>query len=97
MKKTIDYLNDALNLIDKKSDAKKAKELGITRGALSRYISGQRIMDNYACIAVAQKLGINPMVVIATATIERDMEKEPISPERQKVWDKMKEELKIED
>ena len=76
MRTSIDYLNEALKLIDDRSDAKKALELGIAKQTLSNYLRGERIMDDYACVLVAKTIGLNPMLCISSANYEREKNEE---------------------
>lgn len=81
MRKSTEYLNDALELIDGMSDAKKARELGIAKQTLSNYLNGGRIMDDYACVIVARTIGINPMLCICSANYDREK-----NEERKQFW-----------
>ncbi|WP_206211006.1 hypothetical protein, partial [Vogesella urethralis] len=45
------------------------------------FISGERMMDVFACILVAKQLGIDPLEIIAAANMERD-----ITQERRDFW-----------
>ncbi len=81
MRKSIEYLNDALTLIDDMSDTKKARELGIAKQTLSNYLNGERIMDDYACVIVARTIGIDPMLCISSANFDREK-----NEERKQFW-----------
>lgn len=72
MKKTFEFLQDALEKLGDLSDRKKAEQLKISPQALSDYKSGNRVMDDYACIVVAEYLGIDPLEIIAAANMERE-------------------------
>jgi len=72
MKLSTDYLIEALEKLGKMPDGKKAEALKISPQALSGYKSGDRIMDDFACIMVANQLGIDPLEVIAAANMERE-------------------------
>lgn len=76
MRKSIDYLNDALELIGNVSDSKKANRLGIAKQTLSQYKAGQHIMDDYACFMVARILGIDPLTCVSSANYEREKNEE---------------------
>ncbi|GGC57809.1 helix-turn-helix domain-containing protein [Undibacterium terreum] len=53
------------------NDAELAKKLNLTKSAISQYMSGKRVMDDEACLAVAMELGIDPIKVIGAACIDR--------------------------
>ena len=72
MKTTIDYLNEAKKVLGIESDYGIAKFLGISNASTSRYMSGDRIIDDYAASKIAGVLGIDPMMVIAAANAERE-------------------------
>ncbi|MFD2449997.1 helix-turn-helix domain-containing protein [Vogesella fluminis] len=57
---------------------KKAEALKMHRNSVNSYKRGERIMDDYACIVVAEYLGIDPLEIIAAANMEREKAK----PER---------------
>ena len=72
MKKTYEYVQDALDKLGDLSDRKKAEQLKISPQALSDYKKGNSVMDDYACIVVAEYLGIDPLEIIAAANMERE-------------------------
>ncbi|UDM17784.1 hypothetical protein [Vogesella sp. XCS3] len=72
MKLTVDYLQEALEMLGDMPDAKKAEALKISKQALSGYKSGRNVMDDYACIMVANKLNLDPLEIIAAANMERE-------------------------
>ncbi|MEO4030537.1 hypothetical protein ABH313_21125 [Chromobacterium vaccinii] len=72
MKLSVDYLQDAIEKLGDMSQNKKAEKMGLNGNTLSQYMTGTRIMDDYACIMVAQVLGIDGMEVIAAAQMERE-------------------------
>ncbi|MEN7433747.1 hypothetical protein VA599_23665 [Chromobacterium sp. TRC.1.1.SA] len=72
MKLSVDYLQDAIEKLGDMSQNKKAEKMGLNGNTLSQYMTGARIMDDYACIMVAQVLGIDGMEVIAAAQMERE-------------------------
>ncbi|AOZ49046.1 hypothetical protein BKX93_02865 [Chromobacterium vaccinii] len=67
--------------IGEDSQAKAAKVLKITPTALSRYLNGERTMDEFTCIMVAKILGIDGMEIIAAAQMEREKDEE-----RREIW-----------
>lgn len=81
MRKTIDYLKEALILLEGESDAQKAEQIGIQRSTLSKYQLGKRVMDNYSCVIVANILGIDPMLCICSASYENEK-----SDEKKQFW-----------
>lgn len=82
MKQSVDYLKEALEKLGDISQNKKAAALGVTGGGMSQYITGKKIMDDYACIMVAKVLGIDGMIVIAAAQMEREK-----NQARKDVWE----------
>lgn len=76
MKLSTDYLQEALEKLGDMPDAKKAEVLKFSKQALSSYKSGERMMDDFACIMVANQLGIDPLEIIAAANMEREKTQE---------------------
>lgn len=72
MKKSNEYLQEALDRLGEMSDRKKAEVLKLSPQAISGYKSGERVMDDFACIMVANTLGIDPLEVIAAANMDRE-------------------------
>ena len=68
--KSLKYLEDLSKLTGMNS-TQLAKKLGITQGAVSHYMTGRRIMDDETCLAVAMELGIDPMMVVGAACVDR--------------------------
>ncbi|HEY0587486.1 MAG TPA: helix-turn-helix domain-containing protein [Pseudoduganella sp.] len=69
--KSVKYLEQLREQRGFKTDEELANLLGISRGAVSHYTNGRRIMDDETCIAVAMALDIHPMQVIGAACIDR--------------------------
>ncbi|VEB43090.1 Uncharacterised protein [Chromobacterium violaceum] len=90
MKLSGDYLREALEKMGDKSQNKKAEELMLKGNTLSQYMTGERIMDDFACIMVAQVLGIDGMEVIAAAQMEREK-----NQERKQVWEDFRKKLGV--
>lgn len=82
MKLSVDYLQDALEKLGDISQNKKAEKMGLNGNTLSQYVTGQRIMDDFACIMVAKVLAIDGMIVIAAAQMEREK-----NQARKDVWE----------
>lgn len=72
MKLSTDYLLEALEKLGNMPDGKKAEALKISPQALSGYKKNERVMDDFACIMVADCLGIDPLEIIAAANMERE-------------------------
>jgi len=53
------------------NDTQAAALLKISKAAVSQYKSGNRIMDDETCLAIALELDINPMEIIGAACIDR--------------------------
>ena len=81
MKLSTDYLIEALEKLGDMPEGKKAETLKIHRNTLISYKNGERIMDDFACIMVANQLGIDPLEVIAAANMEREK-----TQERREFW-----------
>lgn len=72
MRSSIEYLDEAKAKIGIESDYAFAKNIGITRGAMSNYRNKVSIMDDYTAAQVANILGIQAIIVIAAANAERE-------------------------
>ena len=81
MRRAIEYLKEALALLEGESDAQRAEQLGIQRSTLSKYQLEKRVMDNYSCVIVANILGIDPMLCICSASYENEK-----SDEKKQFW-----------
>lgn len=88
--KTTDYIN-AVKRALKINSLELSKRLEITSGAMSHYESGNRVIDNYAAIKLAQMLKINPLRIIVQAEIERGSKKEKVV--KQHFWFTLREQL----
>ncbi|NMG32347.1 hypothetical protein [Aromatoleum evansii] len=55
-----------------KCDAELARLLESSTPVISRYMTGQRVMDDYTAAKVAELLDLDPMIVIAQANAERE-------------------------
>lgn len=53
------------------SDYAAAKEIGLTRQAISKYRSRESTLDESICLNVAHTLGIDPALVLADQAMER--------------------------
>lgn len=67
------------------SDYRLAKELGVTRSAMSRYLLGKNTFDERVAMRVAGVLELHPGYVAACIQAER-AEREQ-SPERRQLWE----------
>lgn len=81
MKTSRDYLEEALEKLGDISDTEKAKRLKIAQPTISQYRSGNRKMDDFACIMVGRVLGVDPMKIIAASQEEREK-----NQERKEFW-----------
>lgn len=88
MKTTIEYLDEAKKALGIDTDYALAKYLGTSRMAVSRYYSGQRIIDDYAAAKIAAALNIDTMYVIAAANAEREK-----TADRKEYWQNFYERL----
>lgn len=70
--KTTEYLKAAQRKLGHATNAQTAAQLGVTEAAMSRYASGDRVMDDYTAAQIAEILGIDPIRVIAQANAERE-------------------------
>ncbi|WP_323773130.1 helix-turn-helix domain-containing protein [Alcanivorax sp.] len=72
MKKTADYLKDAQKALNHKTDGDTMRWLGVSRGAVSRYLSGKSVIDSDDVVwKIAEALGIDPAEIMAARAIER--------------------------
>lgn len=69
--KSVKYLDDLAKMYDLANDNQIAKFMGWGSGSVPNYRAGRRVMDNEACLAVALKLGIDPLQIIMAADIDR--------------------------
>jgi hypothetical protein len=76
MKLSTDYLIEALEMLGEMPDAKKYERLKLHKNTVNQYRRGERVMDDFACIMVANQLGIDPLEVIAAANMEREKTQE---------------------
>lgn len=76
MKLSTDYLIEALEKLGEMPDAKKYERLKLHKNTVNQYKRGERIMDDFACIMVANELGIDPLEIIAAANMEREKTQE---------------------
>ncbi|CAI8692867.1 MULTISPECIES: helix-turn-helix domain-containing protein [Burkholderia] len=63
----LDALKERLNL---PSDYALAKELGVTRQAVSSWRNGHKTFTEEMCLQIAEKLDVSPFEVLATVKIE---------------------------
>lgn len=68
--KSVKYL-EKLQIAEQLNDTELAKLLGITQPSISNLKAGRRIMDDETCLAIALKLGINPIEIVGAACIDR--------------------------
>ncbi|UTH73590.1 helix-turn-helix domain-containing protein [Chromobacterium sp. IIBBL 290-4] len=90
MRQSVDYLKEAMEKLGESSQAKAARALKITPTALSRYLSGERTMDEFTCIMVAKVLEINGIDIIAAAQMEREKD-----AERRAIWEDFRKQLGV--
>lgn len=81
MKTISEYLDEAKEKHSIKSDSELARQLGGSRQSVSDWRVSRSKPDDYACIRLAELLGINPLEIIAAANAEREAD-----PERAKWW-----------
>ncbi|MFB0826515.1 helix-turn-helix domain-containing protein [Chromobacterium violaceum] len=90
MKLSVDYLREALEKLGEPSASKAAEKLGIHRNTMAQYLRGENIMDDYACIMVAQVLHIDGMEIIAAAQMEREK-----NQDRKAFWEDFRKKLGV--
>jgi transcriptional regulator with XRE-family HTH domain len=70
--KSIKYLDALAAQKNLHSDADLARYLGCSKGAISNYRHGNRVMENDLCLRVALELGMdNPLPIIMAADMDR--------------------------
>jgi hypothetical protein len=72
MKKSTDYLLEALEKVAGKNATRESGNDENCPKYADQYKTGERTMDDFACIMVAKTLGIDPMRIIAAAQEERE-------------------------
>lgn len=82
--RTTDYLKAAQRKLGHTTSAQTATHLGVTEAAISRYASGDRVMDDYIAAQVAGILGVDPLRVIAQANAEREKDSQ-----RRAYWERI--------
>lgn len=90
IKKSKEYLELALEKLGDIPYTEKATQLKIHINTLSQYRRGVNTMDDFACIMVARTLGIDPLIVITAANLEREKK-----PERIEEWEDLKKKLGV--
>ncbi len=83
MKTTIEYLEEAKKKLGITSDYEFAKRVGLKKQSLSRYRKKQGVMDDLACVKIAEILGVDPLEIITAANMEREKKEE-----RRRYWEK---------
>lgn len=79
----IDELLDAVKTAKAiKSDGELARTLGVSKQAVSRYYLGERAPDEFACLKIAEILGMPLDTVIATVKAESEKDET-----RRAVWE----------
>jgi hypothetical protein len=68
---SVKYLDQLMLSKHMKNDNQLRKALGWASSKMSQYRTGARIMDNESAIQIALELGIEPMVVIMAADLDR--------------------------
>lgn len=69
--KSVKFLQQAKEQNKLATDAALAEALGVTKSAVSQYMSGKRIIENETCVALALMLGIDPIRIIMAADMDR--------------------------
>jgi transcriptional regulator with XRE-family HTH domain len=69
--KSVKFLEDVKKKFNLKNDAALARQLNVRPNTISQYMSGNRVMDEETCLAVALALDIDPLNVIMAAGIDR--------------------------
>lgn len=69
--RSVKYLEQLQSKLKNSSQEQIADLLGISRGAVSHYLTGRRVMDDETCLAVAIQLDIDPLHVVGAACIDR--------------------------
>jgi len=81
MKTTVQFLDAISRKLGGASDYAIAKELGVTRAAVSKYRNGISFFDDETCLKVARILDIDAGAVALAVHAERTK-----SPEVRKMW-----------
>jgi predicted transcriptional regulator len=81
MKTTLEFLEAVRSKLGGASDYAIAKELGISRSAVSKYRNGMGGFDDETAVKVARLLDVDPAAVVTAAHAERTK-----NPELRRVW-----------
>lgn len=81
MKTTLEFLEAIRAKLGGISDYAIAKELGVTRAAVSKYRNGLSGFDDETAVKVARVLDIDPAAVVTAAHAERSK-----NPELRQIW-----------
>nr|WP_314898800.1 hypothetical protein [uncultured Deefgea sp.] len=81
MKTIAEYLDEAKEKHKIKSDSELGRTLGASKQSVSDWRVSRSKPDDYACIRLAELVGVNPLEIIAASHIEREAD-----PERAKWW-----------
>ncbi|TWC72019.1 Cro/Cl family transcriptional regulator [Herbaspirillum sp. SJZ099] len=68
---SVKYLEQLRAKLPKQTDQELASLLKVSKGAISHYSTGRRVMDEETCLRVAMELDIDPLRVIAAAGLDR--------------------------
>ncbi|MGF7186988.1 transcriptional regulator with XRE-family HTH domain [Robbsia andropogonis] len=70
--KSAEYLESVKQYCGITSDRELARHLGLGASTVNQYLKGQRIMDNEACLRIAEALNMsNPLPIIIAADMDR--------------------------
>ncbi|MBN3781134.1 helix-turn-helix domain-containing protein [Burkholderia sp. Ac-20345] len=70
MKTTVEWLDAVKARLSLPSDYALAKELGVTRHAVSGWRNGHKTFNEEMCLQIAEILDVSPFEVLATVKIE---------------------------
>lgn len=92
IKSSTEYLDAALAILEEQglNKLEQASALKIHKNTLNQYKRKENVMDDFACIMVARTLGIDPLIVITAANLEREKK-----PERIEEWEELKKKLGV--
>lgn len=69
---TRNYIELTKKKLKIESDYALAKVLGVSRAAIGKYLTGERVMDDYTAAKIAQVLDLPEIKIIAEANQERE-------------------------
>jgi transcriptional regulator with XRE-family HTH domain len=68
---SVEYLQQVRKRYGARTDEAVGGVIGVSKSAISQYLSGERVMGEETCLAVALALDISPLEVLRAAGLDR--------------------------